>query len=411
MLSIPISHAQSVGLLDSLFIATSAVSTTGLTTITISDAYNTFGQLIVLLLFQVGGIGYMTFTSFILLTRNNGLTHWHQRVLGAEFSIPGSLDIKDFIRAVIVYTVMVESLGALGLYIAFTNIGMEPGDAVWSSIFHSVSAFCTAGFSLNGNSFEFFRDNLAVNAIISILAILGALGFIVATDFWIRITKRATRLSHTTKTILIVFVMMIVSSTAAIFLLQEDSFDSQRSALIASFFQAMTAMTTVGFNTVPTGSLSLEVVLIVILLMFIGASPSGTGGGMKSTTFAALFAIMWSKVRNNKHVTIIGKTIPLESLYRATTVFVLYSAAMFISTFLLSITENFQLKDIMFEATSAIGTVGLSTGITGGLSEWGKMVLIILMFIGRVGLLTFGLAFLSRKRESDKIPQAADLVV
>jgi trk system potassium uptake protein TrkH len=181
--------------------------------------------------------------------------------------------------------------------------------------------------------------------------------------------------------------------------------------LMISFFQTMTALTTVGFNTIPLGNFSLGVLLIVIFLMYVGASPSGTGGGMKSTTLTALIAIMWNRIRNNKQVTFFGKVIPLERLYVATSIFILYASVIFISTFLLAMTEDFPLHQILFETTSAIGTVGLSTGITGGLTGWGKLVIIFVMFVGRLGLLTFGLAILARRHEITTKAEEADLAV
>jgi trk system potassium uptake protein len=183
------------------------------------------------------------------------------------------------------------------------------------------------------------------------------------------------------------------------------------SKLMASFFQAMTALTTVGFNTVPIGSFSLGILLVVIFLMYVGASPAGTGGGMKSTTLIALIAIMWNRLRNNKQVLFFGKVIPIERLYVATSVFMLYASVLFISTFLLTMTEKFPLDQILFETTSAIGTVGLSVGITGSLSVWGKMVIIAVMFIGRLGVLTFGLAILARRNEIKTKSDEADLAV
>lgn len=181
--------------------------------------------------------------------------------------------------------------------------------------------------------------------------------------------------------------------------------------LMISFFQAMSALTTVGFNTIPLGDLSLGVLLILILLMYIGASPSGTGGGLKSTTLTALIAIMWSRIRNNKQVSFFGKIIPLERLYVATSLFILYASVIFLSTFIMSLSEDLPLDKLLFEVTSAIGTVGLSTGITGSLSDFGKTVLVLNMFLGRLGLLTFGLAILARRKESVTNGDEADLVV
>jgi trk system potassium uptake protein TrkH len=325
--------------------------------------------------------------------------------------MPKGFELKDFLKSVIIFTIIIETIGALCFYIAFTRAGVEHNFAIWSSIYHSISAFCTAGFGLYNDSFEQFEGNTSINTIISVLAICGSLGFIVVTDVWNRILGKTKSITFTTKTIFGVTIILLSIGTTMIYFFEPSVSHLGEKKLMASFFQSMTALTTVGFNTVPIGSFSIGVLLVVIFLMYVGASPSGTGGGMKSTTLTALIAIMWSRIRNNRQVTFFGKTIPLERLYVATSIFMLYSSVIFISTFLLAMTENFPLDQILFETTSAIGTVGLSTGITGDLSAWGKMVIIFVMFVGRLGLLTFGIAILARKNKIKTIEGEADLAV
>jgi trk system potassium uptake protein TrkH len=325
--------------------------------------------------------------------------------------MPKGFQIKDFLKSVIIFTIVIETVGALCFYIAFTEAGVDHNFAIWSSIFHSVSSFCTAGFGLYNDSFEQFADNTSINAIISILSICGSLGFIVVTDFWNRISGKTKTISYTTKTIFGVILLLLLVGTFMIYFFESSIRFLDDSKFMISFFQAMTALTTVGFNTVPIGDFSLGIMLIVIFLMYVGASPSGTGGGMKSTTLTALIAIMWNRIRNNKQVTFFGKVLPLERLYVATSVFMLYASVIFISTFLLAMTEDFTLNQILFETTSAIGTVGLSTGITGSLSSLGKLIIIFTMFVGRLGVLTFGLAILSRRNEMKTREDEADLAV
>lgn len=411
LLCLPFFHKQSVPALDCLFIATSAISTTGLVTVSVFDTYNWFGQFIIMMLFQIGGIGYMTFTTFILLSRKNHLTHWHQRILNAEFSMPKGFQIKDFIKSVIIFTIIIETIGAMCFYIAFTEAGVEHNFAFWSSIYHSVSAFCTAGFGLYNDSFEQFVDHPFINVIISVLSICGSLGFIVVTDCWNRISGKTKEITYTTKIIFGVTTLLLLAGTLMIYFFEPSLSHLGNNKLMASFFQAMTALTTVGFNTVPIGNFSLSVMLVVILLMYVGASPAGTGGGMKSTTLTALFAIMWNRIRNSKQVLFFGKVIPFERLYIATSVFILYASVIFVSTFLLAVTEDFSLQQILFETTSAIGTVGLSTGITGDLTAWGKIVIIFTMFVGRLGVLTFGLAILAGKTVNTTKADEADLAI
>jgi len=412
LLCLPYFQNKPVSFLDNLFTATSAISTTGLASVSLVDSYSWLGQLVVLLLIQIGGVGYMTFTSFLLLSNKSKLTHWHQRVLNAEFSLPKGFNLGDFLKSVILFTLFIEILGAFAYYLAFIQAGVDHNFAIWSSIFHSVSAFCTAGFGLYNTNLEPFAYSVPVNVITSILAISGSLGFIVVTDFWNRIAGKTKEITYTTKVIFGVLVVLLLLGTGVIYF-GEPSLNQLKPGfrLMISFFQAMSALTTVGFNTIPLGNFALGVLLILIFLMYIGASPSGTGGGLKSTTLTALIAIMWSRIRNNKQVAFFGKIIPLERLYVATSLFILYASVIFVSTFFMSISENLPLDKLLFEVTSAIGTVGLSTGITGSLSGFGKAVLIFNMFIGRLGLLTFGLAILAQRNNSISHGDEADLAV
>lgn len=406
-LCIPLFHKQPVSMLDNLFVSTSAISTTGLVTVSVFDSYNFIGQLIIMLLFQVGGIGYMTFSSFIVMTNRN-LSQWHQRVLGAEFGMPKGFQLRDFLKSVILFTFSIELIGAVCLFASFKHEGIETGFAIWSSIFHSISAFCTAGFGLYNNSFEGFPHNVFINATISVLAICGSLGFIVITDIMYRLSGRTQKITYTSKVIFVIFSVLLFLGTILIYFYEPSiQTASKVNKWLESFFQAMTAITTVGFNTVPIGNLSEPVLLAIIFLMYIGASPSGTGGGMKSTTLTALLAIVWNRMQGKQQVSFLGKQIPLDRLYLATAVFIFYTGFIYLFAFLLSFTERFEFTRILFETASALGTVGLSTGITGDLSAAGKAIIIFAMFIGRLGVITFGLALMARKKQ-DTIHKAFD---
>jgi trk system potassium uptake protein TrkH len=394
----PLCDTVGVPFIDHLFVATSAISTTGLATISVSDTYSWLGELIVMLLVQAGGIGYMTFTSFILLAGKSKFTHWHEKVLNVEFSLPTDLGMRDFVKSVIVFTAVCETIGALLIFYYMRQDGMALWPAVWSAVFHSVSSFCTAGFGLLNNSFENYAGHVGLNMTISVLSILGGLGFIVVTDLWNRLRGVSDKMTFTTWVILTVYLIVQVAGTLVIFF-GEPSLAHMHTGqrLMASFFQAMSAITTVGFNTVPIGALSLPVLLCITFLMYVGASPSGTGGGLKSTTIAALAALMWSRIKGHGRVMLLGRKIPMERLYVATSTYIFYTALVFLGTFLLSFSEPFAMERILFEVVSAIGTVGLSTGITGSLTVFGKLVITALMFIGRLGVITFGLAILARR--------------
>jgi trk system potassium uptake protein TrkH len=410
MLCLPFfQQGEGVKALDNLFIATSAVSTTGLVTVSVSDSYNLFGQIVVLALIQLGGIGYMTFGSFIILSRKKELSAERTEISQTVFSLPKSFRIDKFIRSVVTFTVVIETAGATALYFIFRNSG-DP-NALWSAIFHSVSSFCTAGFSLYNSSFEAYAGNFWLNAVVAILSYLGAIGFIVCVDYWRMFRGKIKQVTLTSKIILWSTLWLTVIGTVLIFLgepsIRENPLEQR---LMASFFQAMTSMTTVGFNTISTSGLSRATLLVVTILMVIGASPSGTGGGLKSTTFSALVGVMRSALRGDQEVRFWGRAVPLERVWMAMAGLVFYLFVLAAGTYVLELTEPFEFEQILFEAASALGTVGLSTGITPALSAMGKLILIFLMFCGRLGPLTFGIAlFFSGTLKADE--QDNDLAV
>ena len=397
LLLIPFFHKVDISVLDNLFISTSAISTTGLVTISVSDSYNIFGQLIIILLVQIGGIGYMTLTTYYILFTTKKITHWHQKVIGTEFSMPKTIKIKDFLKSVVIFTLIMEFLGAISFFIAFINSGMDVLQAIWYSIFHSISSYCTAGFSLFNDSFINYNDNVFINCIISILAISGSLGFIVITDIWYRVSGKSTKVSFTSKIIISGFIILLFFGTILTYFSEPQLANDNNSSLMKSFFQTMSSMTTVGFNSIPTGENTLSTLLLIIFLMYIGASPSGTAGGMKITTLTAMVAILKSRILGQKKITFINRKIPMNRLYVATSTFILYTSLIFFFTYLLTFTENANFDSILFEVASSLGTVGLSTGLTANLSIAGKIIMIVIMFIGRVGVLTFGFALLARR--------------
>lgn len=395
--------------LDNLFIATSAVSTTGLVTVSVSDSYNFFGQLVVLVLIQLGGIGYMTFGSFVILSRKKQLPAERSEVGQTVFSLPKSFRIDKFIRSVVTFTVVIEFCGALALYPIFRNAG-DP-QAVWSAIFHSVSSFCTAGFSLYNSSFEAYAGSFWLNAVVATLSYLGAIGFIVWVDYWRMIRGKTQQVTLTSRIIVWTTLWLTVAGTVLIFLCEPGiQTKPLEEKLMAAFFQAMTAMTTVGFNTISISEISRAVLLVLTILMLIGASPSGTGGGLKSTTFSALLGLMRSALHGGQEVRFWGHPIPLERVWTAMAALGFYLFMFVAGTFVLELTEKFEFEQTLFEAASALGTVGLSTGVTPALSAIGKLVVVFLMFCGRLGPLTFGVAlFFSGPLKSDE--QDNDLAV
>lgn len=392
VLCLPIcGRERTVGALDHLFTATSAVSTTGLITVSLADDYSFIGQIVVMILIQLGGIGYMTFGSFVILSRKGDLSAFRTGVARTVFSLPESFQIAKFVRSVIAFTLVIETAGAVALYILFVQRGVP--DAFWSALFHSVSSFCTAGFSLYNNSFEPFQNDFWMNATIAVLSYLGAIGFIVCIDFWRVVRGKTGTMTLTSKIILWSTTWVSLIGVALLFLAEpsiQDKPSDER--LLAAFFQTMTSLTTVGFNTISIGEMSKASLLVVVVLMIIGSSPSGTGGGLKCTTFSAIFGVMRSALRGEHQVRFWGKEVPLARVWTAVASLGFYLSALLIGTYLLELVEASPFDRNLFEAASALGTVGLSTGITASLTNMGKIVVILLMFCGRLGPLTFGMA-------------------
>jgi trk system potassium uptake protein TrkH len=405
LLSLPMSQAQPVAFLDNLFGVTSAMSTTGLVTVSTGPSYTFFGELVHLLLFQLGGIGYMTVSSFIILAYGRSLGRVRTGVLSAGFTLPHYFRIDRFVLQVVIFTFLIESVGAAVLYAEFRAAGMP--DALWSAVFHSVSAFATAGFGLYPNSLEDFKHNVPVNLTISALCYAGSIGFIVLQDFWYSIYYRERMITFTSKVILVLSGMVLLVGTPIFYFVEPSIRDyGTFERLMASAFQVMTASTTAGFNTIPIGPLSLAALWLIVIAMLIGASPSGTGGGIKTTTVSALAAAVMSLIRGRSTITLLGNEIPTQRLLAASAAASFYLFLVALGVLALSITEQQEFIEILFEVTSAIGTVGLSMGITGELSDAGKWVIIALMFAGRVGPLTLGLALFSRRTGS--APKQAD---
>ena len=396
-----------VGFLDALFTATSAVTTTGLTTVTTVDSYNFWGQLIVLILIQVGGIGYLTFASLFLMG-DRELDKDEKQVATAQFTLPSRMSLHHFLKNAIIYTVAVELLGMLLLLPVFRGEGMDWGDSVWYSLFHSISAFCTAGFGLYENSLIDFSSHTYLNLVIAGLALAGALGFIVITDIWAVVRGHRKKITFTSKAVLWGMLTLLVLGASTIYL-THTSLESSGAPLLASFFQTVTAHSGAGFNTVDIANLRMPVLMIMMLLMFIGASPSGTAGGIKLTTALSMLAIVQSTLLDKQEVAVGNVEIPDKRLRTAAARITLYILILFLGITVVSAVEAFSFKEIVFECLSALATVGLSTGITSELSEVTKWVLILLMFVGRVGLLTVGTALTGTEQETANAK--ADLAV
>ncbi len=397
LLALPLAHSEPVRLIDSLFIAVSAVSTTGLVSIDPGGSFNLFGEVVILALIQAGGLGYMTLGSIAALALKRRLSLAQQHAAIGAFGLPADFDLRRFLKEIGGFVLCVEAIGAVILWVLFARAGVE--NALWSGIFHSVSAFCTAGFSLFANSLEDFRADTAINLVVAVLAYLGAIGFLVFADIWENLRGRRQALGFVSRVILVTTLAFSAFGTLLLYVFEPTIAGlSGGERALAAFFQAMTATTTVGFNTVPIGPLAVGTVMVMYLLMMFGASPAGTGGGLKSTTLATLVALVVATLRGQTRVRVLGHAVPPDRIQLAAASISFYVLVLFVAVFGLAWFEDAPLEALAFEAISAIGTVGLSTGVTGGLTDLGKATIIALMFMGRVGVLTFGLALAANVR-------------
>jgi len=409
-LLMPFFQNGTTSLVDHLFYAVSIVSTTGLAPTSFTESYNLGGQIFSLLFIQLGGIGYMALSSFIIIKSFKKLPNISARLLRLEFNLPQRYPLLAFVYSVIIFTLLIEFIGAIVLYYGFKSAGLD--DPLWPAIFHSISAFCTAGFSLFGDSITGFADNKLITNTILVLSLLGSLGFIVLLDFVLKVFGKRKTITQTTKIILFSSTVFWVLAAVAIYFSDSTLMSQGSAGFRQTLFQSISAHTTVGFNSYDIGEINVAGIFVLILLMIVGASPAGTGGGIKTTSITAILAVLISILRRRKYVTFLGKEIPSSNIYLAVSSSLFYTIILILGTWIVLLIEGsaFPFEKILFEITSALSTVGLSTGITGDLSDSSKVVISIMMFIGRLGVLTIGYALISQSpdlREKHKIEDIA----
>ena len=403
-------------MVDALFTATSAVCVTGLIVQDTAATFTPTGQAVIMGLFQLGGLGIMTFSTLVLLVAGRSISIKDRIIIQEGFHHSAPPDFKKLIRNIFLFTLSIEAAGALLLWFSWQG-RLPSGNAVFHSIFHSVSAFCNAGFSTFSTNLESFRGDIRVNAIIMFLIVFGGLGFLVLNEirmvFVQAVRHKKIVMSLHTKMVLTVTLSLIV---VPFFLYLWISWDRSLQGLpvgeklLASLFQVVTARTA-GFNSLGMAALSAPTVFLLIFLMFIGASPGSTGGGIKTSTFGVIFAFLRSKIRARETTGIFQRTLPQELIINAFTLVTLSFSVIFIASFLLLIIQpNLSMKVVFFEVFSAFGTVGLSMGLTPELGTAGKIVIILTMYIGRISPLTILLAF-SRSRAFGKYSYVEESVM
>ena len=405
------STGEPVGLLDALFTATSAVCVTGLIVVDTGSQFTVFGKTVILVLIQMGGLGVMTFSVLLFLFVGRKIGTRERWIINDTFTAAPTGDIKNLIRMIFIFTFILEAAGALVLSMVFLNSGGMPAvDAVFSGVFHSVSAFCNAGFSFFNTSFVAYRDNALLNITVMLLIVIGGIGFPVIYEITdkIRLRRKGVRklMSLHSRMVLTSTSFLIISGAVILFLFEGGAaFNSisMKGRILSSFFQSITARTA-GFNTIDIPSLTPAALMILIMLMFVGASPGSCGGGIKTTALAVFAGIAKSRIKGFKHNFFGRRTIPDEITSRVVSVFVLAIVTISVGLLLLLLiqspggTEYYYLA-YLFEAVSAFATVGLSMGVTSTLTWGGKLVIIVMMLIGRVGLLTIAYILTRKKRK------------
>lgn len=423
LLYTPKATTTGISPVDALFTSASATCVTGLIVLDTGTDFTFLGQLIILFLIQVGGLGVMTFAAFFALSfgQQMGLAGARNlsRLMDSEFTN----DLKHILLSILIWTLIIETAGALLLYNTWSGmetLGWSTSHTVWQSVFHSISAFCNAGFSLNTTNLELFANSPSTSLIIGTLIVLGGLGFMLLTTLgrhWL-LRMRAGRkrvLPVQTRFVLIITAILIVLGSGLFLALEWNNTLAEMSIwqkLANSYLQGVTTRTA-GFNTVPTSSLVSPVKWFFLIFMFIGASPGGTGGGVKTTTIGLLILSLRSLVLRRKTPEIWNRQIPNFDLQRAGAILLIGMATFGISSFLLLITETghgseegFSSIDYIFESMSAFGTVGLSTGVTEKLSAAGKWIIIVTMFIGRIAPATLAAATSRVKTSLYSYPEA-----
>lgn len=413
LLSLSISNQGTmIPYLDHLFIATSATCVTGLVPIIVSDQYTLFGQLIILALIQIGGLGFLTLLNMMLVALKRKLSYTNKLIMQEALNQNSMRAMTIYIKRVIKYTIVFEVIGAVLLSIVFIpELGLIKG--IYFSIFHSISAFCNAGFDILGaNSLMNYQSNIIINLVIAGLIISGGLGFVVWVDLrtaWqhykdnfkvFKLRKFITSLSLHTKIVFLITVFLLFFGTFIILGLEFDNMKTLGTMpwpekILASFFQS-TTLRTAGFATIDMSALHVSTKLIMSMFMFIGGSPAGTAGGIKTVTFAIVLLYIHSLIKGSDRIQLMKRSISDQVAKRSLTIAIVSFFICIVGLIVLAIGEELPFIDLVFEVFSAFATVGLTAGVTPLLTSVGKIVIIILMYIGRIGPITMVLIFAKR---------------
>lgn len=403
LLNLPIATktGESIGFINSLFTSASAVCVTGLVVVNTGKYWSLFGQIVIICLIQMGGLGFMTMATLVALILGKKITLKERLVIKEQLNQGSMSGLVKLTKYVIFSTLAIEGIGAVLLSIRFIPIyGFVKG--LWFGIFHSISAFCNAGFDITGNSIVPFVGDVVINLTIAFLIIIGGLGFSVYID--ITKNKKFKRLSLHSKLAIMITIVLIVAGMILVYAIEWNNpetfkYLSGKEKIVASFFQSVVPRTA-GFNSIDISKIKDTTAFVMIILMFIGGSPGSTAGGIKTTTFGAIVLATLTVIKGNKDVEAYKKTIPHEIIYRSLAIATVGILLVIVVSMLLTITEDASFLDLLFETTSAFGTVGLTRGVTPNLSTFGRIIITLTMYFGRVGPLTMAFAFGKNQKTS-----------
>jgi trk system potassium uptake protein TrkH len=408
---------RGLGVIDALFTATSAVCVTGLIVVDTATHFTLFGKILVLVLIQAGGLGIMllSYTASWVLTRRLDLS---EKLTLAYMTNEDNLSqVSRAMLRIVLLTLAIEAVGALLLAVGFLMEGMAAGPSLWFGVFHSISAFCNAGFALFSDSFEGFRSSVPINGTLAALIILGGISFPVIINLGALAARRRQtgrwKLSLNSRVVLSVTGILLIASTLLIYFSEHGNSlagDPLGTQYLAAFFQAVT-LRTAGFNTVNFASFSSAAIWVSILFMIIGGASGSTAGGIKVNTIAVIYAYLRSRFRGQKRVLLFNFALTRNTASNALVLFVFAVFAVSGGFFLLLLTERGEFTDILFETVSAFGTVGVSRGITSSLSIPGRLIVVALMFMGRIGPLTLLTALADREAQSDVIYPEQEILI
>jgi len=414
LLTLPIATetGEILPITQALFTATSATAVTGLTVSNTADTFSTFGEIVILIMIQIGGIGLMVFSTFIAILLGKKITLTERLLIRESFDKEGIGGVVRLVISILKFTFVAESIGGIVLGVYWLPRYGYP-QAFYYGFFHSISAFCNAGFDLFKNSMTDFTGDVVVNFVIIGLFVIGGLGFSVNLELF----KKHSWHKLTLHSKIVIATTIILNILGAVAILALEGTNPRTLAqlplggkILGAFFHAMTPRTA-GFFTVPLENFREATLLLIMFLMFVGASPGSTGGGIKTTTIAALTATIYSTVKGRKHAEIFNRSIAYETVLKALAVITISLFLILGVVFILLITESIPFTSLLFEAVSAFGTVGLSVGATPELSEIGRVVISLLMFTGRIGPLTLAFAIAQRQRVMPSLKRPEEKII